>query len=69
MDDVVCGGAVAGGTIGVWVRLGGGVTAQAGGSTEEVAVGVGRYNWVICWAGVTGSPPGTVCGVCGWILG
>ena len=44
--DVVCGGTVAGGTIGVLVRLGGGVTAlvggSTGGSTEEVAVGVGR---------------------------
>ena len=52
MVDVVCGGTVAGGTIGVLVHLGGGVTAlvggSTGGSTEEVAVGVGRYNWDVC---------------------
>ena len=49
MVGVVCRGAVAGGTIGVLVCLGGGVTAlvggSMGGSTEEVAVGVGIYNW------------------------
>ena len=52
MVDVVCGGTVAGGTLGVLGRLGGGVTALiggiTGGSTEEVAVGVGRYDWDVC---------------------
>ena len=50
--DVVCGGTVAGGILGVLGRLGGGVTALDGGitegSTEEVAVGVGRYDWDVC---------------------
>ena len=48
MMDVVCGGTVTMGTMGVLVRLGGGVTALdggiTGGSTEEVAVEVGRYD-------------------------
>ena len=52
VDDVVCGGTVAGGTTGALVCLGGGVTALDGGSTrgsaEEVAVGVGRYDWDVC---------------------
>ena len=52
MVDVVCGGTVTMGTIGVLVHLGGGVTTLVGGitggSTEEVAVGVGRYDWDVC---------------------
>ena len=54
MVDVVWGGTVVvtGGTMGVCVHLGGGMTAlvggSTGGSTKDVAVGVGRNDWDVC---------------------